>query len=553
MGEESTERSAFFLRCTRLRTCMLSLLLLASAPALRGRTLAEATRGASPCAVSIPALDLPGCIRTALEKHPALRAARAAVARRRAGLDQARSEGNPNLSLSADFSQYRKAHVLHSQAGLSPAMQQTLAEADAFARLFGRGSSSYVGSGVADLGADLQSYLAGAAAGAGYPGDIAGYFDSLVQGATASLDASGGDIGLHGERVGRARLGLDLPLLTFGRLEGLRQEAGARVRAAEADLQHVTLGIAHAIVQRYLDAYLAWNLRATHEEELERLTALAELVSGRRDVKGYELQDRLYRIQGAMSRAREALEKDRGALMQAEAALREVIGTPEQEGQGFRFLPPDFRVIHPSPEAAVALAFAKRRDLERERLHLRALHGQLRHARALGRPNLHLSGELSTFRDNEDFPNPDPRTDYRVMIGGSMPLFDGGRSRSKSREAQARIRGQEARVREVENAIRTDVKRNLLALRETESRAEQAWRGLETARRHADMLGRAFEASRCPFKRTVEGQEALAKARENFHRILDRRDRSITALSRAMGLNTLLQEARSEAERTDLR
>ncbi|MBI2891464.1 MAG: TolC family protein [Nitrospirae bacterium] len=173
------------------------------------------------------------------------------------------------------------------------------------------------------------------------------------------------------------------PLFTFGRLKGLRDQAEAGTRAAEAEIRDVEREIRWRVAQIYFGLLLARQSTFIVEEtalELERVRSRVEKLAERGEISQEDRQRlRLFEVELENRRAEAGLN-----VSLALRALKIAAGEDLDIGSDF----PETEIAVPAMETLVASARQGRPDLQRVDYGIRARAGELAEARSAFFPQL---------------------------------------------------------------------------------------------------------------------------------------------------------------------
>lgn len=291
----------------------------------------------------------------------------------------------------------------------------------------------------------------------------------LVQG-TRPLE-EGGSAFVPLARYG-ATLGLDWSLYDFGRTDALETAAEAEFRATQADQAALQARIRSEVDRAYLGWLQAGMQYQLQARGVERLKArLAELQT--RVEAGTLARSVLFPLETDLAQATLNLARAEAVRNEAGRGLALATGRPiPNEAQ------PDVRLLNRAPPNAPAESETRpaTRAIEARKSAAEATVRLYERARA---PELSLSGSVGLRGQNDRF-----FPTYQGMVQLTIPIWDGGESAARAREAQAEARMLALRKAEEDAAEKRRRTRASHLLAEAERRVALAerWRQMAEAR-----------------------------------------------------------------------
>ncbi len=294
------------------------------------------------------------------------------------------------------------------------------------------------------------------------------------------------------------RLSAQWPIYTAGRTAALERAADAEARALGADLDTARADLRFEVQRAYWAAVTATEAVRVLRASVGRAEAEVRDAQQRLDVGLVPPSDVLtFEAQQAREQLQliEAENQRESALID----LRRLVGAaPDQPidladaldtAGAFAGLPPSSSLT--ASGALVGEALASRP--ERQALTFRIGGAQARvHAAAAGRkPTVALGGGV-------DFANPNPRifprekawqTSWDLGVNLTWNVFDSGRTKAETREAQAAVRAAEARLEDLDEVVAADVRQRLLDLRSATASVTAAEAGVKAAAEARRVLG----------------------------------------------------------------
>lgn len=333
----------------------------------------------------------------------------------------------------------------------------------------------------------------------------------------------------------RARLDLQWPIYTGGRIDALeraaRAERGAIAKdldAARADLRlEITRAYYAVVTGREAERVLARSLDAVDAHVKDVRARLASGLIPPNDVSSAEAQasrQRLLAIEAATQRAI------------AEADLRRLTGNPGATAKGDGNLASETRGTA-SVEPLVAAALNARP--ERQALEQRAASADLRAAavEAAKRPQIAVGGGYDYARPNPRiFPRrADWQTSWDASINLTWTLWDGGRRAAEYGEARANARALKTRVADFDRQVSFEVRARILELassREAVTVADDEIRAAVEAER---AIGERYKAGVATSTDILDAQVARLQAELDRTRAIANARLAEARLERALG------------------
>jgi outer membrane protein len=334
----------------------------------------------------------------------------------------------------------------------------------------------------------------------------------------------------------RARLDLQWPIYTAGRVDALAQAAGAEREAATSDVAAARLDLRLETTRAF------WALVTARQTEAVVARALDAL-----DAHVLDLQSRLQQglippndVQTAEAqRSRERLLAIEATNLRrvAEADLRRLIGA-----DSFFAIEPVVAVEPPSaaiPAAADALAEARRQRPELRAFASRteAAHARERAAAAAAKPQLAVAAGYDYARPN---PRIFPRVDqwhesWDASINVSWSLWDGGRRHAEEAEARATTRTIMARASGFDRQLAFEIEQRSLEMASASAAIPTADEGIRAAAEARRVVGERYTAGVATNTDVLDAQTALLQAELDRTRAIANARLAAARLERAMG------------------
>jgi outer membrane protein TolC len=293
----------------------------------------------------------------------------------------------------------------------------------------------------------------------------------------------------------RARLDLQWPIYTAGRLDALERAARAEAAASADDLAAARGDLRLEITRAYWALVTAAESVRVVDESVKRVSAHLRDVRNQlsaglvppNEVLSVEAQESRQRMLSVQARTtRDVAEAELGRLIGAEP------GTP---------LEPVSTLDAPAPESdqtPMLVAAARRQRAERAALARRVeAAGDRQAAAAAGsKPTIAIGGGLDYARPNPRiFPREGAwRESWDASINVTWPLFDGGRSTAEVAEASAMKRAAGERLAEFDAALAVEVRQRLSELASSRATIDAATDAVRAAAEASRVVGDRFNA-----------------------------------------------------------
>ncbi len=336
----------------------------------------------------------------------------------------------------------------------------------------------------------------------------------------------------------------------------------ARTRSAEAerDASHHSLAavqnrIVFQVAESYYRLFQARELVKVREESVKQVEEQLKAVQARFKAQSAVRSDVL-RVEVRLASVREALITAKNSLSLAWAVLENVTGVP----LAGRMLP---EKLLPAPwsshlteilasaegesngEAcsplisALAEAVSRRPEVNEINSRREAAEQRIRAAEAGKKPTLGVTSDYEIFTG--DFRSKQTDGSFTVGVNLSVNLFDGGRTKSMVRQAQAAARELDAQQRRVRLDITLDVRRAYLQLKDATERLKVAETTVSNAEEILKQVQSRYANQTAPLTDLLDAQVALTEARVRATNADAEVEVARAALERAIGrLNDVL-------------
>ncbi len=258
------------------------------------------------------------------------------------------------------------------------------------------------------------------------------------------------------------------------------QELGAKAALAAERNQLVA-----TVSQVYYQWLQARTFIAVAQQALNSARTNEQLAQVRVDNQ-VSLESDLLRLKAARAEAEGQLLSAQSSASKLQAALERLlvrhIGAEEVPATD---LNPDQPETAPAdPNALVAQALEQRPEIEAAAAMITAAADQVQAAKGTFLPSVLVHGQLQW--DSQDLR--DAQNSWLVGVSAAWPLFEGGATQAKLRQARAALREMQARGKQMALDIALDVYQAALGAKEAQQRVEIARRQLDFTRQsHQDM------------------------------------------------------------------
>jgi outer membrane protein len=249
--------------------------------------------------------------------------------------------------------------------------------------------------------------------------------------------------------------------------------SGARIRAAETQVGGAEVGVGsaeQAVAQQVATAYLTalgrGEVLAAHDLRLVALRGELSRSQLRFDA-GKAARVEVLRAEAALASA----EADRvgyaTALDNAERELARLLDAPVEETRASRLAPVALATELPPRETLAEQGIAASPAVEQARRQILSAEAQIAVERSATRPELRAVGNLNDLGSKQG----DFSSEWNAGLQITVPLFDGGVTRSRIARAEAARREAGEQLRLAELQVRSDVDRAAAATEQALARA----------------------------------------------------------------------------------
>ncbi|MGE3959050.1 MAG: TolC family protein [Vicinamibacterales bacterium] len=333
----------------------------------------------------------------------------------------------------------------------------------------------------------------------------------------------------------RARLDVQWPIYTSGRLQAIEQAARLDEAAAARDVDTTSVDVRLDTTRAF------WNLVVARESERVVGESLARMGAHVRDVRNHfeaglippndvlsaEAQEARQRMLAVQARtAREMAEADLARLIGLEPGLRPIPGAvlePPTVSGDLGALVTAARQARPERQALeqrIAAAGFRQRAAGAGRRPVVALAGGVDYAR----PNPRIFPRLGEWRESWD-----------AGINVSWPVFDGGRTKAEVAEASAGVRALQSRLAELDSLIALEIRQRLSELDATRAALDAADAAIRAATEARRVVGERFTAGVASSTDVIDAQVAILQAQLDRTQAIASARLAEARLNRALG------------------
>lgn len=334
----------------------------------------------------------------------------------------------------------------------------------------------------------------------------------------------------------RARLDLQWPIYSGGRVEALVRAARAEREAAGSDLLAARADLKLEITRAFWALVTAREAEEVLNRSVESLDAHVRDMRARLE-QGFVPPNEVLTAEAQRSGERVLALEARNNKAVAESDLRRLIG---EEAEGTIVPHVSDAEMPPAPQEIPALIEeAKRQRPERRALQQRTDASREREtaAGASVRPQLALAAGYDYAKPNPRiFPRADVWNDsWDASINVSWSLWDGGRRQAEQAEANAGTRALEARAGEFDRQLTLEVRQRWYELQSSRAAIDAASDGVKAAVEARRVLRERFAAGVATSTEMLDAETAVLRAELDRTRALSNARLASARLERAIG------------------
>lgn len=259
-----------------------------------------------------------------------------------------------------------------------------------------------------------------------------------------------------------ARVTLQYPLYTGGRVEAQIALAEANVRGAEATLERITQSVVFGARQAYFQLLLAHSSLEVAERSVAQA---AENLRVARVRVAAGVSPRFDEVQAevALATARQSQVRARNGITQATQALNAVLNLALTTPLVLRD-PFTVRPVRDPVEALIARALQSRPEFAELAARQAAARAGIQLAESGARPTVALQATGSYSNTTGVFAGQAGTASWSVTLAATMNLHDGGITRERIREAQLRLEQLQALEVQQKQSVELEVRQAALTL-----------------------------------------------------------------------------------------
>ncbi|MBI3997693.1 MAG: TolC family protein [Armatimonadetes bacterium] len=330
-----------------------------------------------------------------------------------------------------------------------------------------------------------------------------------------------------------AALTYQYALHSGGRIESQIALAQANLKGAEATLERARQQLVLDVKQAYFQLLLA---QAGVEVGVRILAAAEENLRVARARVAAGVSPRFDEVQAEVNfaNARQGLIRARTTVALANHALNALLALPLDTALQPREMMTLVPVRTPV-DALVRRALERRPELAEHRARVEAALAAIEIARSNGRPALILSGGPNYGNTTGGSASGVVATGWSVTLAATVPLFDGGVTAQRIREAETRVEQLRAAEAQLRQGIELDVRRALLNFASAAEELAAADKIIEQAQEGLRIANVRFTAGVSTNLEVIQAQSALSQAEANRIQALFNVNLARAQLERAVG------------------
>lgn len=305
-----------------------------------------------------------------------------------------------------------------------------------------------------------------------------------------------------------ARLALQYPLYTGGRLESQVALAEANLRGAQAVFTRTQHQVLFNAQQLYLEALLGQENVTAAQRALNQATESLRVANARVST-GAAPQFEALQGQVAVANAEQDMVRARTSIAAAQTSLNAALNLTQDTALEFT------ETLEPRPVAgtmqdAIANALRNRSELTQIQSRTAAAHAAMELAASGARPNVNVSAGFDA--GNSGGQSAGISGGWSVTLGVTLSLFDGGITRERVREAQLRLEQLKVLEAQIRQQVELDVRLAWLALQQASGELVSASKAVEQGREAARLAGTRYQAGVGTQLELLSAQTTLAQA-----------------------------------------
>lgn len=304
-----------------------------------------------------------------------------------------------------------------------------------------------------------------------------------------------------------ARLALQFPLYTGGRIESQIALAEANLRGAQSVFARAQQQILFNAQQLYLQALLGQENVTAAQRALNQANESLRVANARVSTGAAPQFDAL-QAQVAVANAEQEAVRARTSVSSAEASLNATLNLAQDTVLEFaETLEP--RPVQGTLQETIARALRDRPELIEIQSRIAAARASIELAASGGRPNASVSAGYDVGNSNGMATS--VSGGWSVTLGVTLSLYDGGITRERVREAQLRV--EQLRVLDglTRQQVELEVRQAWLALQQASGELAAATKAVEQGREAARLAAVRYQAGVGTQLELLSAQTALAQ------------------------------------------
>ncbi|MEA2563073.1 MAG: outer membrane protein [Acidobacteriota bacterium] len=277
------------------------------------------------------------------------------------------------------------------------------------------------------------------------------------------------------ETIGQATLTVSYTLFDSGADAARIQTADAQTLAAGAALGSSEQALARRVAAAYLTVLGQRQVLDAYDLRMKALESELSRVQQRFEV-GRAARVEILRAEAALASSEAERVRLSSAMDNAERELARLMDVPVEETRAGRLVPVELADPQvPVREELVTEGIAASPAVAQARAQVTAAEAQISLTRALARPEVRAVGNYNEWTSSQGNFTGEWNAGFQLTV----PLFDGGVTRSRIARAEAAHRGAQEQVRVAEVQVREEVDRAAAAVEEAEARIASLGKAVE--------------------------------------------------------------------------
>jgi outer membrane protein len=292
-----------------------------------------------------------------------------------------------------------------------------------------------------------------------------------------------------------------------------RQAAVQQTKGAEASLAAERNQLVSTVAQVYYQWLQARNFIAVAEQGLHSARTNEQLAEARVAAQ-VSLESDLLRLKAARAEAEGQLLSSQGSASRLQAAMERLLvrHIAAEEVPALDLNPGQPSISTTDPNVLVARALAQRPEIEAAAAVIAAAADRVQAARAGTLPGVVVHGNIEW--DREDLSG--AKDSWLAGVSVPWPLFEGGATQARLRQAKANLAEMRARGEQVALDIALDVHQAAVAAREAQQRVEIARQQLDFARQSHQEVRTQFQNQTATVEGLLQSEVAWQRAEAGY-------------------------------------